>query len=254
MQNVYKQAESPITAASWIAVVLGEPGDNQRHTGLLFRPDDDAPQEFLHLAHHCDLRRSPRVNPSYIWIEPQINHHRLRQVAAICDQVASANAHRGIPYSFGEARNAFDPKTKKFLLGPTNSGLTCATFVLAVFEAASLRLMRYPRRVQADQLDIEWQRSVVELLKEERDKNPHLVSQEHIDCVTSEVGNSTRYRPEQVAAAAALRKRRPVSFFTAKTLAQDILSYLRGGPRNSTPPESTISRVLRNFGFYFWRP
>ena len=69
---------------------------------------------------------------------------------------------------------------------------------------------------------IRWQ-SVLEALR-----NDPRVSPEHINAVEREVGNSVRYRPEQVAGAAAIRKRRPVKYQYAKSLGIDVVRLLRG--------------------------
>jgi hypothetical protein len=95
--------------------------------------------------------------------------------------------------------------------------------VLAVFERAQLRLAHYIGWTAPDSDDIRWQQSVLEALR-----NDPRVSPEHINAVEREVGNSVRYRPEQVAGAAAIRKRRPVKYRYTKSLGSEIVRFLRG--------------------------
>jgi hypothetical protein len=175
------------------------------------------------LGWHCELALQDRLSTKYCWVDPQIPQARLRQLAAICEDIAHTNLIEQIPYSFGTPVDAFDERTKKFLLGPTTTGLTCASFVLAVFERAQIRLARYMGWAAPDSDDIRWQQGVLNLLEQ----TPS-VTTDHINAVRREVGNSVRYRPEQVAAAAAIRKRRPVKYHHAKSLGNDIVRLLRG--------------------------
>jgi hypothetical protein len=64
-----------------------------------------------------------------------------------------------------------------------------------------------------------WQRSIIELLKENG------ASQEHIKAVESQIG-AIRYRPEDVAGAAA-SDRLPAEFATTERLARAILEKLQ---------------------------
>ena len=225
MDRIHRQAEKHIDDIRHVAVVVGEVGnevDDQRHAGIVYRVDDSGQLQFLHLAWNRDLRLQDRIPNRYCWVDPQIPKARLRQLAAICEDIAHANLVEQIPYSFGSPTEAFDERTKKFLLGPTTTGLTCASFVLAVFERAQLRLARYIGWASPDLDDIRWQQSVLDALR----MTPG-VSQEHINAVEREVGNSVRYRPEQVAGAAAIRKRRPVKYRYAKSLGSEIVRFLQ---------------------------
>lgn len=208
-------------------------GDNQRHTGIVFRIDADESHEFLHLAWHFDLRRD-QFDARYFWVQPALPQRRLLQVAVICDRIATANDN-GIPYSFGPPNDCFDEKTCEFLLGPTTTGLTCASFVLAVFHRAGLPLVRYSSWPRPTQEDIDWQNVVVENLRHGWQQGNPAVSQEHINHVANnEVGSSVRYRPEHVAAAALKRRWRPVRYSKAARVGRMILAYIRG----EDPPPS----------------
>lgn len=239
MDRIYRQSEKHVNTIRHVAVAIDEPRPGQRHTGILFRVDQSSAVEFLHLADHHRLLRQSRIKPSYCWVDTNIPMPRVRQLAAICDDIAHANLTEQIPYSFGTPVNAFDEKTKKFLLGPTRTGLTCASFVLAVFERAKLRLVYYRGWPSPDSDDIKWQQSILEYLR----GNP-LVSREHIDAVEREVGNSVRYRPEQVAAAAAIRKRRPVKYKYAKSLGEDVVRFVNGQSVVARYRLSLLDRLL----------
>ena len=244
MDRVYKQAEKTLDDLRYVAVIFGEPRVNQRHTGIAYRVDHGAPYQFLHLAWHRDLRLENHLNTHYCWVDPSIPAARLKQVAAICADIVYANLVEQIPYSFGSPVSAFDEDTKRFLLGPTNTGLTCASFVLAVFEHAQLRLSRYLGWAGPDADDVRWQQSVLESLR----VTPG-VSAEHINVVEREIGTSVRYRPEQVAGAAAIRGRRAVKYRYAKAIGNDVVRFLRGESETGEFQLSFFDRLLRRVGF-----
>jgi len=243
MERVHSQSEKAINELRHVAVIIGEPANNQRHTGIAYRVDDSLAFQFLHLAWHRDLRLQDRLGSQYCWVDPNVPAARLKQVAAICDDIARANLTEKIPYSFGSPISAFDEQTTKFLIGPTNTGLTCASFVLAVFERAQLRLAHYLGWGSPDSEDIRWQQSVLESLR----KTPG-VSVEHINVVEREVGTSVRYRPEQVAGAASIRGRTPAKYKYAKAIGGDIVRYLRGEQPANDFRLSLWDKLLRKFG------
>lgn len=243
MEQIHRQADKNVDELRHVAVIIGEPEINQRHTGILFRVNDEGAFQFLHLAWHCDLRCQNKLSKKYCWVDPKIPTARLRQLAAICDDIAHANLVEEIPYSFGTPIDAFDEKTKKFLLGPTTTGLTCASFVLAVFERAQLRLAHYSGWSAPDSEDIRWQQSILGKLRE----TPG-VSADHVNVVEREIGTSVRYRPEQVAGAAAIRGRRPAKYRYAKSLGNDIVRFLRDEPAICEFRLSFWDRLLDSLG------
>ena len=170
----------------------------------------------LHLAWHFDLRDS-EPKPAYLWIDPLIPEPRARQVAALCRRVLRSNT-RGIPYAFSAPNDCFDSNTAQYLLGPTRFGLTCASFVLAIFDAAGLPLVRYESWPIRPNEDAAWQRQVLEQLRAAG------ACVEHVQAVKSEIG-SVRYRPEEVAGAAG-SDAIPASYESARSLADAILAQL----------------------------
>ncbi|TWT71495.1 hypothetical protein [Crateriforma conspicua] len=245
MDRVHSQSSRAIDQIDHVAVVVGEPAVNQRHTGILYRVVESGPLEFLHLAWHCDLRRDRQIRPEYCWAELSVNKRRLIQLAAVCDAIAHENSADAIRYGLSNPVGVFDTDTKKFLLGPTRGGLTCASFVLAVFDCARLQLVEYSGWPSPDAEDYQWQEAVLNTLMQMRASNPNQVTQEHIDCVRDEAGSSARFRPEQVAAAAAIRERRPVKYRYASLVGQQIVRLLRGQPFEREIRMSVWDRVMR---------
>jgi hypothetical protein len=117
-------------------------------------------------------------------------------VAALCRRIWRKNAGGGIPYAFSEPGGAFDATTGELLLGPSRFGLTCASFVLAVFHAAGLQLVDHASWPRDRLGDRQWQQQVVTRMQGRADT-------EHVEHVRGEIG-AVRYRPEEVAAAVAI--------------------------------------------------
>lgn len=244
MERVQNQQDRSLETICHVAIAIREFELGRRHTGLFFRVAEEGQVEFLHLAWHCDLQLESSFSDKYCWIDPDIPKPRLRQVAALCDDIVAANLTDGIPYASGSPIGAFDDQTNRFLLGPTRAGLTCASFVLAVFERAKLRLVNYSGWPPPDHEDISFQQFVLDNLR----GRPG-VSAEHITAVEREIGTSVRYRPEHVAGAAAIRGRRPVKYISAKAIGCDIVRFLRGEPPIGHFKFSWWERFLRKFGW-----
>jgi hypothetical protein len=214
--RVYAANERPFDSIRAVAVAIAAVDREQRHVGILHRDRSLGEVQLLHLAWHYDLRNS-RPKPCYLWIDPPIPEARARQVAALCRRVSRSNI-RGIPYAFSAPNDCFDPITAQFLLGPERRGLTCASFVLAIFDAAGLALVDHSTWPSRREADARWQQQVLAQLREVN------ATPEHLEAVRSEIGN-VRYRPEEVAGAAASESL-PAPFPDARRRADAILEKL----------------------------
>jgi len=143
---------------------------------------------------------------------------RQRSIAAFCRRVWRKNSKKGIPYAFSNPGQSFDDETGRFLIGPSRFGLTCASFVLAVFDAAGFPLAEYGSWPVDRTGDREWQEKIVDLLQSRAEP-------EHITHLRNEIG-AVRYRPEEVAASTALAPP-PVNFIQAEKLGTQILGRLK---------------------------
>lgn len=165
------------------------------HIGLLYRATVHTPARLLHMPWHNKIRsESPSVD-YVLWIDPSIPKERAKVVAAFCRRIWKKNEANGLPYGLSQPNKFFD-HTGRVLKGPAKVGLTCATFVLAVFDTVGLALVRYETWPKPDKKDIERQEELARRL--EQDKQ---VSREHARAFRGEVGN-IRYRPLEVAGAA----------------------------------------------------
>ncbi len=179
--RVHAAGERPFDSIRAVAVAVAAVDQEQRHVGILHRDRSVGEVRLLHLAWHYVLRDST-PKPCYLWIDPPIPEARARQVAALCRRVSRSNV-RGIPYAFSAPNDCFDPITAQFLLGPERRGLTCASFVLAIFDAAGLALVDHSAWPSRREEDVRWQQQVLDQLRAVN------ATPEHLDAVQSEVGN-----------------------------------------------------------------
>jgi len=215
--RLYSSQQRPFADIRHVAVAIAVVRDGHQHVGILHKSEVIDEVKLGHLAWHNQLKDS-QPKDCYLWVDPPIPTRRARQVAARCRQILRAN-ERGIPYAFSSPNDCFDLRTGGFLLGPLRVGLTCASFVLAVFDAAGLRLAEYSSWPQQRPGDAEWQQFVVEQLEESEARA------EHVGLVKKEVG-AIRYRPEEVGGCA-VSDHLPCPFDTAEALSQEILDRLR---------------------------
>jgi hypothetical protein len=227
IEHLFTQQERPLSFLAHVGIAVRCVERAYQHIGILHRDVSAGDVMLLHLAWHHDLRNH-RPGNDYLWIDIPLSHFHLRQIAAICRLIGEGNPD-GLPYAFSPPNGCFDATTGRFLIGPTRYGLTCASFVLAVFETAGLPLVRYETWPNQRPDDRNWQEFVLSRL---RDSNPR-ASDAHIAALQEEIG-AVRYRPEEVASAATLTDI-PASFQIVQPLSMQLLDKLRrvtDHPRN----------------------
>jgi hypothetical protein len=218
--RVFTVAERPFSDIPGVAIAITEVDDQQRHVGILHKEGTDGHVALLHLAWHLVLKNSD-PGPHYAWVECSIHPIRAQMVAALCREVFRAN-ERTLRYAFSPPRDCFDHDTGAYLFGPTQHGLTCSSFVLAVFHSAGLPLVRYDTWPLNRPGDDTWRERIIAAL-ENPDLTHPAATTDHINAIRSQA-NSTRFRPEEVAGAAACEI--PAAFAEASDLALDILRKL----------------------------
>ena len=215
-----------------LSIVVGRPNETrpeQRHVGFLFRADEELPSYFLHLAWHCKLTCEAPPEKDYIAVEAGLDPINQTLLAAYCQVIAEANKNGQIPYGIHYEGTYFDPQTGEWLRGIKEDGLTCATFILAVYRAQGidlLNLTEWPQRPE----DIIWQEEILYLLacfspKEHKD---------YVESQKTKIG-SIRLRPEEVAAASSSSSSQlPVEFerciHLAEQVKQALINYLLREP------------------------
>jgi hypothetical protein len=207
-----------------VALAIGVSGRNQRHVGILYRPRLSARPRFLHLAGHLTLNDDGLVPEGFRgvlvtdlpgWVEPTL--------VALCKRTAASDTHDGLPYGFGYQPSTVmrDPHTGKLTLrGP--SGLTCATFVLAIFDLANVQLADLTTWKDRDG-DREWKERVITHLKSQ-------LNASELEAIRRDT-SSVRVRPEDAAGSATVQSR-PAHFDQAVFAGNGILGEL---PKSQPP-------------------
>jgi hypothetical protein len=121
------------------------------HSGVLY--DNGAESRFLHLAGETLKDEAPK--DPYQWPIAGFDDSIKKSAAAMCALIESSRPQ--IPYAFDRSGWSFDT-TGAAISGPPGKGMTCSTFILAIFEAISFPLIQenqWPRGTdQADKWTI----------------------------------------------------------------------------------------------------
>jgi hypothetical protein len=166
--------------------------DHGWHAGLLHATADGV--RLLHLRFHCMLSRDVSY-ADYFWIEPRLANFRQRRVAAMCEHVWDLyGSTQEIPYAFKFMKSSFSPDGK-LLLGASEHGLTCSTFILALFRGAAIELVEVDSWKERPGDDV----GLGELLEILADH----AKDEHVRSVEEEKG-CARFRPAEIAASTAM--------------------------------------------------
>jgi hypothetical protein len=148
----------------------------------------------------------------WAYVLPAVDPIELEVLAAFCSVRAALAPN--VTYGFRFDESKFEQEGN-LLLGPGEVGLTCATFIVAMFEHAQIPLLvRDSWRTR--QADLEAQAELVRLMREHR-----LAPAQHLEALEREVG-CMRFRAEEVAAASATSAR-PVRFARAEASGAQVL-------------------------------
>lgn len=106
------------------------------HAGIIF-VGEDGTFKLLHLAWHNQLVQESfcllKDFYDYYWSETSLHNHVKEGVVSLCEAILESYLDGKMPYGFSNPESAIDPNTGK--LNNTVIGLTCATFVAAVFDS-----------------------------------------------------------------------------------------------------------------------
>ena len=191
-----------------VAIMPTDPG--RWHAGMLHRAGTETVR-MLDLAWDHWLRNSPPSNEC-AWVQLDLPVERLLSIAAMCRRIAKLHARLGggLPYAFRYQETTFSANGA-VLLGKTEHGLTCATFVLAVLRSTGVELLDFAGWPHRDE-DVIRHRELLAMLQSDS-----RVAEEHVAAVVAEV-SCVRYRPEEVVGAASFADL-PVTFVDAQAAA-----------------------------------
>lgn len=214
MPNLWRN--KPAHGVQHLAIVLSLNPDG--HLSLIYVDDNQQPR-WLHLGWHHHVLAKP-LDKNYAWGEPPLEPELRVILSRLCRKISQryVGQRRSIAYALRYAGGHFDEMTGEFLC-EDGLGLTCATFVMAIFATRGVDLLRRQEWVPRAE-DVIWQKNIIELLKGARD--PRI--DEHVAVVETEVG-CTRFRPEEVAAAGVATSL-PLGFREAESTGRAIREWL----------------------------
>ena len=191
---------------------------NQRHIGLLYKSITGRPL-LLHLGWHHQLYHEEWNNKYHRTDVTQLDLELQETFADWVSIVASNESNREIPYSVIFSPYPKFDETGKYIDRKDGSGLTCATFVLAAFEAFKIPLIdsdSWPKRRAGD---FTWIRKILGKLRQ------YITQYEFLEQFRRR-HELKRFRPEDVAAAAFVFDGLPVLFEQASEIGVNLVKEL----------------------------
>lgn len=197
------------------ALAIVRRSQNQNHCAICYK-DGNGDAWLMHLAWHYRLH-SDYFPLHYQWSEVKRHKSILKHLAVICELIRTQNDP--MPYGFDRTGIKFDPNTGKATIPSGGKGLTCATFIITVFETQLLTLLK--EEEWPSDANVEWQNAMLAELELTSD-----VDEAYVKAVSEHVGHVRRFSPEEVVGSAA-EAAWPVGYQRATKAAQKILSKLR---------------------------
>lgn len=194
-----------------------------KHIGVLCRDPPNKKLRFVHLAFHDRLVVEDDVTKCFLWVEVKLEDEAATVVAAQARRVYRRYQLRGVPYGFSPYTGYFGPQGEIRWTAPGN-GLTCVTFVLAVFDSAGVRLAKGETWPTDREEDKKFQ---TEMVKRVRMRTSATAA--HLKGMEADVGQ-VRFRVLEVAGAVAAEAY-PVDFSTAEALGQKLRAIIDGTAR-----------------------
>ena len=156
MDRVYAASDKPVREINGAAVFVAQ---SRRHIGLAYETATGAGHLEIHLLHlgwhgHNHFHNDTDTSHCTYWIDPDVEPEQSEVIAAHCRLIFERNMDNGIPYGFGSPDGFFGTDGDALPAG-ASLGLTCATFVLAVFHLSGLPLVKYDTWISRDDDRIE---------------------------------------------------------------------------------------------------
>lgn len=189
----------------YFSVALQQSDLEQRHVGVIINPDGEDSPILCHLAWHYILR-AEAVSDKFVWVESALPVPLKKNLVAYIQLVLSTNTDHGLPYSFSEYTGSFDPANGKYIKTKPGSGLTCATFILGVFDAIGVTLVdleNWPSRPSDEVWQHKMMQQFIRLLY--HPNSNYRPSLEHVIALREFVGVK-RVLPEETAASTITNK------------------------------------------------
>ena len=184
-----------------ISIIIKQIDDDQLHCGVSYKIEEEI--NFMHFAFHFNLIHDffNDYYSQYLFIKSKIPYIRQLNIAAFWDVIWQNKKNNNIPYGILYEKSFFD-NNAVFNLEDNECGLTCATFVLAIFKLCGYNLLDIDSWEHRDDDKIYHNKVIENLIKYKDDYN---ISEDHIEKVRKNIG-AYRFRPEEVTASVTLTK------------------------------------------------
>jgi hypothetical protein len=184
----------------------------QVHIGMLYKIGAGEALN-LNLREHLELKNE-KPTDSYCWMQIQLDEINRRLLASLCALIGRKS--QPIPYGF-TYNGLYLTQAGDYLPRDMGHGLTCATFVMALFETYSIPVLVTNEWGPADLQDQGWQTGMVQQISMRRG--------EFIAGAIRQFVGHPRYKPEHVAAGA-VDQGRPLGLSDATKMGNRILRDL----------------------------
>lgn len=122
-------------AAEVVAVSLMKTSTGDMHSGIIFNVGSGS--KLIHLASEKVVESIPSQN--YSWVKAGLDESVKKVAAGMCAMIAHETPE--VPYAFDRAGWSFDANGK-LVSGAAGKGMTCSTFIVAVFDAIKYPLIK----------------------------------------------------------------------------------------------------------------
>jgi hypothetical protein len=194
--EIHSLLDTVLPDSEGIKVAIKTYSLRQQHVGIYFKANGD-PLKILHQPGHYEvLVDTP--DHKYLWLDVQLDEPNQIHMATFCAMIGQMNSD-GIAYSICHKGTSFD-NIGNFQTEEVYAGLTCATFVMRIFESNGFPIINEEdwSHIVPDKA---WQKQILQGIKQAYPKidENHIVYQ-----LKRRREGVTRYKPEEVACAAAL--------------------------------------------------
>jgi hypothetical protein len=199
------------------AIAVSELPD--QHSAIFWKPASGRPRC---LEYTRKIVASIADDENLVWAPiPRLTDFEFRQLRALCDLIYNAEPKPLVPYRFRASRESMfipDVRGVRFLAGAGVTGLTCATFILAILnQLENYRLIMLDEWPPANVEDILARRMIVNLFIQARRFSD-------VAELNAEI-NSPRPTPAQIGGACLFRYV-PVGFWQAENASSLVRRYL----------------------------
>jgi hypothetical protein len=216
--KVYDLAADECNTNLAIAVKQFVARRRQNHVGILYKTDGN-PLSLLHLRWHHELQNEA-PDPSYFWLPTKLDPRVVTSFVEWLGVVWERNKAGAVPFSVLYSGRYFEADGK-LARSDIGDGLTCATFVCALFADFALPLIDADTWPKSPTLrDKQWHREILEELGKKADP-AHVAKQRLL------MGRASRFRPEQTAGAFGVFTGAPVKHDVASAMAKIVEDAIR---------------------------